>query len=321
LPTELYDQTFQDLVRKKQYDQAAAWLEKTNATRPFADRWRIATFVSPLFYTGDHVTRLLVYVPGDIEKWIAFQDGGTAEDVNMVAYDHTIPKSPPVVCFSDYYQDPNGQKGYHLQHDSKGISHNCEACHKNGPNSVEPEKTSDLGASVIYRMNETMARNGSKYGPPVFCGGLDPTKLGPAFGDEQAAAASLKTDDGLFSHCTKAKGEKLKKIADAISCNACHSDNGRAKFRYPFGDAAPELNFRSLVELEVMHFRKMPIETYLEDDERKDLVQCLFEQYMGNGTYPGLFWKWLAEPSCPSGGPQNENQTKGAAPPAGPAGG
>jgi hypothetical protein len=237
--------------------------------------------------TSESKERLLLYIPGNPEKWIsialASQNGTRTPQISAIGV-HTNGRKEKNIYFKDHwrlYKDAENRVEFEDVQEGK-FSDACWKCHKSGLLTLPV--SADLTAAEkekVRHFNEVMLSQGV-----LNSGGYyDARKLGVGIGgDDQKEKNLKKLREEIFPFCVAntvsfgATGEYKKllaevdrtKVTEAMNCSQCHDGETRGLLTPPYGDIV----FRSIRE------GKMPPGANLSDDERRVLKECLeLEQF------------------------------------------
>jgi hypothetical protein len=288
IPEFLLSQTFlRSVSRAENLDHAKVLLRQLNSTRKPAGQLIFFSYRSQHLGTpdnGDSYRRLLIVVPGDVEKsvpekWVQFgiTDPGARPRVRNLSVVSALagPDGTSSVYFKDFFRTyrrdgsirVNGR--WELGHGDD----NCVSCHKSGILPIFPEAGS-VSPSEQEALNAVNQRF-LTYGPPRFGRYKDETKFGPGL-----SSAS-------WDSRTKRFGSSFSQsiVARAMNCAACHQAEQLGALNWPMDE--------TLISSYVKG-GKMPLGYELKTTERSELYRNLIEEYFAiDNANPGILKAWL----------------------------
>ncbi len=278
------------LNQKRSLEKQMTWLR-------FKSRFVKSTDVSPTY------GRTLFHVPGiDFDRFVLFSDPLLDEPlstnyppnaVGVIAVqkrDSSRKELDQVrVYFKDHHRLYEGDKGHQTVNFTTrlkvmGKVDHCMGCHIGGVFPIYPlrhfsdqETPENVFRDRVRRLNQKII----SYKIPDWTGFASPEALGPGMGPVK------ERSEEFIRECSRdTKIEKtsaiFEKLAKHMNCSQCHDDNIRPALRFPLG------HDHGIVWKIVVNARAMPkglVNDELNEEERKALVYCLFEEYWGKTYY------------------------------------
>lgn len=331
LPALLRSQKFlQAISDRRSYKQAYDMVLEQNKLLSEEFQWIPLIYKSRFLTTPDQSRtfgRFFVLVPGKIDKWIQFgiltpeMPDRQINNLSIVAINRlpghttTTPKTESfIVDYWRTYKNTQSRDGQQTTIDVKTKlesgqgSENCSECHKTPVLGIHPAAVYRFdGQGDLVEVPETQAQAIPRlinkliegYGPPHYRGWQPQSRLGPAMG-----SIGRQRSDSFLTSCTAPFGvptSSFGKIRKAMECAACHNDNLIGRINFPQGARTsretalihPDTGEMSpLVQTYVLN-GWMPPGLSLSQNERKALVECLYNEYLDLGLKTGVLVDWL----------------------------
>lgn len=286
-------------------DQAKHYLEITNKKLSQKDRLIYFSYISRHLGTPDNEDafgRLLIIVPGEIEKWVQFgihRNNLEVKNVSVIS----VNKETHDTYYSDNYRIRNEKNlitfkhryFYNLEKKYDTQIDRCVTCHTTGVIPIIPEKNS-VSKKEIPQLIKANNRFLS-YMPPKFGGYISELRSGPVLGKIKETNQRMT----LLRRCApKVSLDIKKKIASSMNCATCHNNKALGSFYFPFK--------KIMLHEAIINGNMPPAKSYLSRDtvqdtsslskfERKTIYECLIEEYFGNvrnkSTIDSELYKWL----------------------------
>jgi len=288
IPEFLTERRFlRNVSRYETLERAKAYLRAENERRSPSDQLLFFSFRSQHLGTPDNddsFRRLLIVVPGDVEKqipekWVQFgvtDPGARTRIRNLSVVAAQVNRDGTFdAYFRDYFRTyrKDGRITINGRLESGWGDDNCASCHKSGVLPIFPE-----AGSVPKNELETVDKVNSRfvgYGSPGFAGYLDQNVFGPGLG-----STSTQERESRFG-----AGFSESSIGRAMRCAECHSPNGLAPLNWPMDNVIIGSFIRG---------GHMPPGANLSNSERDELYDRLIEEYFSvDDLHPGILKSWL----------------------------
>lgn len=330
IPKELNTPDFTNLMGSPEtVSQAMDYIHELNKSRAPDKQIKMVRFNSELIgapENNDSRGRLLLFFPGDPEKWVqyAFNQKDSGVDlpicnVSVVAVEQTAGKDGGRVAHLRdhlYHIDDKRREwcarvnpdNPHIALDENKGQTDCARCH--GGNGVIPIHfegwKQNPQAPIITELNRIANLPTELYGNPLTIAAKAPL-MGPMIDRSDAFIESCSKMVPGFDEIKKdeMKFAKYKyQVNEGMKCAQCHNASEKAearpiRFPYGFSDLTESILASHIQSGNMPKNAKIPF----TKTELQGIYNCLITEYYGDNTSnnPGLFGEFLMEASCREG--------------------